>query len=82
MKIRNESKRTYLFNGGSIKPKEVVDIKDKAIAHALILNYPDELVCLDLVESRVIEAKSEDKAEVVKSEDKAEKVSKIKVKVN
>lgn len=56
MRIRNEGKRTYCFSGGSIAPKEVVDIKDVAIARALLKCYPNELVSLDDLVARVVEA--------------------------
>lgn len=54
MKIKNESKRTYFFNGGYVAPGCVVDILDKAVAEALIKGYPGELTCLDNVEAVVI----------------------------
>ena len=54
MKIKNESKRTYFFNGGYVAPGCVVDILDKAVADALIKGYPGELTCLDNVEAKVI----------------------------
>lgn len=85
MKIRNESKRTYCFNGGTIQPNEVVDIKDEAIANALIINYPNELICLDALETRVIEAKEvskESSEEKLTEKAEAKEVSKIKVKVH
>ena len=87
MKIRNESKRTYCFNGGTIQPNEVVDIKDEAIANALIINYPNELICLDALESRVIEAEAKEVSKESSNEKLTEKaeakeVSKIKVKVH
>ena len=56
MRIRNEGKRTYCFSGGSIAPKEVVDIKDAAVARALLKCYPSELVSLDEIVARVVEA--------------------------
>ena len=67
MRIRNESRRTFCFNGGSIAPKRVVDIENKAIAEALIKAYPNELVALDSL-----------KAEVIKDDEKAELVAKAK----
>ena len=44
MRIRNEGKRSFYFNGGSIAPKEVVDLKNEAVAKALLKCYPNELV--------------------------------------
>lgn len=79
MRIRNEGKRTYCFNGGSIAPKEVVDIKDEAVARALLKCYPNELVSLDdlvarvvetparVVEAKEAEEKKEEEVEVVKA---------------
>ena len=55
MRIRNEGKRTFYFNGGSIAPSEVVELKDKAISLALIKCYPNELKCLEDLPVRVIE---------------------------
>lgn len=73
MRIRNEGKRTYCFSGGSIAPKEVVDIKDVAIARALLKCYPNELVSLDDLVARVVEAPArvieEEKPEEKKVED-------------
>lgn len=60
MRIRNEGKRTFFFNGGKIAPGEVVDIRDEAIAKALLKCYPNELVCLDNLEVRVVESKKEE----------------------
>lgn len=54
MKIRNDSKRTYFFNGGYVAPGCVVDILDKAVADALIKGYPGELTCLENIEAVVI----------------------------
>ncbi len=79
MRIRNEGKRVYCFNGGSIAPKEVVDIKDEAVARALLKCYPNELVSLDDLVARVVETparvvevkepeeKKEEEVEVVKA---------------
>lgn len=67
MKIRNDSKRTYFFNGGSVAPGHVVDILDKAVAEALIKGYPGELTCLDNVEATVIPVVAKQE-EVVKEE--------------
>lgn len=66
MKIKNDSKRTYFFNGGYVAPGQVVDILDKAVAEALIKGYPGELTCLDNVEAVVIPVveKQEEVAEV------------------
>ena len=69
MRIRNEGKRTYCFNGGSISPKEVVDIKDEAIARALLKCYPNEFVSLDEIVARVVETP----ARVIEAEEKEEK---------
>ena len=55
MRIRNEGKRTFLFNGGQIAPNETVDIRNKNIASALLKCYPNELVCLETETVRVIE---------------------------
>lgn len=54
MKIRNDSKRTYFFNGGYVAPGCVVDILDTAVADALIKGYPGELTCLENIEAVVI----------------------------
>lgn len=57
MKIRNESKRVYNFNGGSIAPGRTIEVGDAKIAKALIANYPGDLVCLDTIKvDAVIEA--------------------------
>lgn len=69
MRIRNEGKRMYCFNGGSIAPKEVVDIKDEAVARALLKCYPNELVSLDDLVARVVETP----ARVVEAEEPEEK---------
>ena len=60
MRIKNEGKRTFFFNGGKIAPGEVVDIRDEAIAKALLKCYPNELICLDSLEVRVVESKKEE----------------------
>lgn len=70
MRIRNEGKRTFFFNGGKIAPKEVVDIRDEKIAKALLKCYPRELVCLDDLNARVIETE-ETPAEEPKAEAEA-----------
>ena len=59
MRIKNEGKRTFFFNGGKIAPGEVVDIRNAAIAQALLKCYPNELVCLDDLKVRVVESKEE-----------------------
>ena len=69
MRIRNEGKRTYCFNGGSIAPKEVVDIKNEAIARALLKCYPNEFVSLDELVARVVE----EPARVIEAEETEEK---------
>jgi len=56
MRIKNEGKRTFFFNGGKIAPGEVVDIRNVAIANALLKCYPDELICLDDLKVRVVES--------------------------
>lgn len=56
MRIKNEGKRTFFFNGGKIAPGEVVDIRNVAIAKALLKCYPDELICLDDLKVRVVES--------------------------
>lgn len=80
MKIRNDSKRTYFFNGGYVAPGQVVDILDKAVAEALIKGYPGELTCLDNVEAKVIPvvAKQEEVAEEEVTETKKTKSRKKK----
>ena len=55
MRIRNEGKRSFYFNGGSIAPKEVVDLKNEAVAKALLKCYPNELVSLDDLQARIVE---------------------------
>lgn len=72
MRIRNEGKRTFYFNGGSIAPKEVVDLKEKATYEALLKCYPNELVSLDELVARVVEAPVK-VIEEVKEEVKEEK---------
>lgn len=73
MRIRNEGKRTYCFSGGSIAPKEVVDIKDEVVARALLKCYPSELVSLDDLVARVVDAPArvieEEKPEEKKEEE-------------
>lgn len=56
MKIKNESHRTFYFNGGAIVPGEVVDVQDVNVANALIKGYKGELFCLDTAEVKVIPA--------------------------
>ena len=56
MKIKNESQRMFCFNGGFIKPGEVVDIQDRKVAEALVRGYPGELFCLETAEVEVIPA--------------------------
>lgn len=58
MRIRNESRRTFFFSGGSIAPKKVVDIKNEAVAQALVKAYPNELIALDKLKAEVIEDKA------------------------
>ena len=60
MKIRNEGKRTFLFNGGKIAPGEVVDIRDEAIAKALLSAYAKEIISLEDIKVRVVESKKEE----------------------
>jgi len=60
MKIRNEGKRTFLFNGGKIAPGEVVDIRDEAIAKALLSAYAKEIISLEDLKVRVVESKKEE----------------------
>lgn len=50
----------YCFNGGCIAPGRVVDIKDMAIAKALIKGYPGELVAIDSLQVEVIEPVSKE----------------------
>ena len=74
MKIRNEGKRTFLFNGGKIAPGEVVDIRDTAIAKALLNAYSKEIISLEDLEVRVVESQKEEpvKEEPVAEEAKVE----------
>jgi len=74
MRIRNEGKRTFFFNGGKIAPGEVVDIRDEAIAKALLKCYPNELVCLDNLEVRVVESKKSEPDEEPAPVEEAEPV--------
>ena len=62
MRIRNEGKRTFFFNGGKIAPGEVVDIRDEAVAKALLKAYPKELICLDDLKVTVVESQKDDSA--------------------
>ena len=78
MRIRNEGKRTYCFNGGSIAPKEVVDIKDEAVARALLKCYPNELVSLDDLVARVVETPAR-VVEVKEPEEKKEEEEVVEV---
>jgi len=59
MKIKNESQRMFCFNGGFIKPGEVVDIQDRKVAEALVRGYPGELFCLETADVKVIPAVEE-----------------------
>lgn len=72
MRIKNESKRLYCFNGGQVLPGRVVDIKDEAVAKALINAYPGELIALDNIEVEVIEPVSEEVLEEVAEEQLSE----------
>jgi hypothetical protein len=74
MRIKNESQRVFCFNGGSIKPGEVVDLQDEKVAEALVKGYPGEIFCLDIAEVKVIPAAEPAKEEVVE-EVKPAKVS-------
>ena len=56
MKIRNEGKRTFFFNGGKIAPGEVVDIRNETIAKALLNAYAKEIICLEDLKVRVVES--------------------------
>ena len=78
MRIKNEGKRTFCFNGGSIAPREVVDLKDEAIAKALLKCYPNELISLDELKARVVEAPDR-VIEEVKEEKKEEVVEDVAV---
>lgn len=73
MRIKNEGKRTFCFNGGSIAPHEVVDLKDEAVCRALLKCYPNELISLDELKARVVEAPAR-VIEEVKEEKKVEDV--------
>lgn len=73
MRIKNEGKRTFCFNGGSIAPGEVVDLKDEAICRALLKCYPNELISLDELKARVVEVQAR-VIEEVKEEKKEETV--------
>lgn len=75
MRIKNESQRVFCFNGGSIRPGEVVDLQDEKVAEALVKGYPGEIFCLDITEVKVIPA-----AEPVK-EEAVEEVKPVKVSV-
>ena len=63
MRIKNEGKRTFFFNGGKIAPGEVVDIRNVAIAQALLKCYPNELISLDDLKVRVVESEKTEPAE-------------------
>lgn len=69
MRIRNESKRAFCFNGGSVLPGRVVDIKDEQIAKALVSGYPRELVALDEIKAEVIEVSDEKEALIAKAKE-------------
>lgn len=78
MKIRNEGKRTFFFNGGKLAPGEVVDIRNEAIAKALLNAYSKEIICLEdlkvtVVESQKDEPVIEEPAEEAKEEKPAPK---------
>lgn len=60
MKIRNEGKRTFFFNGGKLAPGEVVDIRNEAIAKALLSAYSKEIISLDDLAVRVVESPKEE----------------------
>lgn len=79
MRIKNESKRLYCFNGGQVHPGRVVDIKDEAVAKALIKAYPGELIALDNIEVEIIESVAKEEAKEV-SETEAPKSPKAKKK--
>lgn len=72
MRIKNEGKRTFFFNGGKIAPGEVVDIRNVAIAKALLKCYPDELICLDDLKVRVVESEEKPVEEPAPVEEAAE----------
>ena len=69
MRIKNESQRVFCFNGGSVAPGEVVDIRDENVAKALIKGYPGEIFCLDVSDVKVIPAVDSVKEETVKEEE-------------
>lgn len=69
MKIRNEGKRTFFFNGGKIAPGEVVDIRNETIAKALLGSYSKELICLDDLKVTVVESPKEEPVEEEKVEE-------------
>jgi hypothetical protein len=69
MRIKNESQRTFCFNGGSVAPGKVVDILDKKVAEALIKGYPGEIFCLDNAEVEVIPAVEPVKEETVEEKE-------------
>lgn len=79
MRIKNESKRLYCFSGGQVLPGRVVDVKDEAVAKALIKAYPGELIALENIEVEVIEPVAKEEAEEV-SETETPKASKAKKK--
>lgn len=72
MRIKNESKRLYCFNGGQVLPGRVVDIKDEAVAKALIKAYPGELIALDNIEVEVIEPVAKEEVEEVSEKESSE----------
>lgn len=69
MKIRNEGKRTFFFNGGKIAPGEVVDIRNEAIGKALLSCYTKELICLDDLKVTVVESPKKEPVEEEKVEE-------------
>ena len=73
MKIRNEGKRTFFFNGGKIAPGEVVDIRNEAIAKALLNAYAKEIICLDDLKVTVVESPKEEKPAPKKTGKKSKK---------
>jgi len=80
MRIKNEGKRTFFFNGGKIAPGEVVDIRDGVIAKALLKCYPEELLNLDGLEVRVVESKETEPAKEPAPVEEAEPVEEEEVK--
>lgn len=80
MRIKNEGKRTFFFNGGKITPGEVVDIRDEAIAKALLKCYQSELLCLDDLQVRVVESKKVEPEEEKAPAEEAEPVLEEEVK--